>query len=142
MNKAMEITVKRQSGIFSLVVYVEEDGKFYKVKKVTFDTTRHTLVAGIIRDGKIAFGMRYYLDNLSRDNGQELYSGRVGETCEAVISVLECVYERDIGIEVKEVDQYVPQSNETMFFEEADLQERSYLISAMLAAENSFNNIN
>ncbi len=142
MDKTMEITVKRRSGTFPLVVVVGEDGEFYKVTKTLIGGVRHILVAGIIKDGKIAFGMRYYMNGLSRDGGQELYAGRIGGNCEAVINITDCIYEWDVEIGVKEDIEYAPRDVEIMSYNDADLQERSYLTSVMLAAKNSFRHIN
>ena len=144
MDKTMEITIKRQSGTFPLVVVVGEDGKFYKVKRTIFgnETKRYTLVAGILQDDKIALGIRYYLgDDLSRGDGQELYFGRIGGTCEVFLYHEQYSFEQDTKIEAKEISEYESDKDEVMSYDATDLYVRPYLDHIMRAAKRSFGHI-
>ena len=141
MDKAVEITVKRQSGTFPLVVVVGEDGKFYKIQRTHFSDERQTFIAGILRDDKIALGIRYYSGDLTRNDGQELYFGKIGGACEALMYLEQYTYDQDAKIEVKEISEYQPNEGDITSFDAADLFERQHLEHIMCAAKRSFGHI-
>ena len=138
MDKAVEITVKRQSGTFPVVVVVGEDGKFYKIKRTNCGVNRITLVAGILVGDRIAIGIRYYLEDLAHCDGQEMYFGTVGGRCEALLYHSTYSYDQEVEVSVKEVPDYNSSEDEIMAYEAADIYERSFLDHIMKAAKRSF----
>ena len=136
MDRIVKITVKLGHGMWSMVVVVGEDGRFYRRKKTSTSLLlRYSLEAGIIDGDKISFGVQHFVADMANEEGEEFYFGRIGGRCEAIVkwNVMKC--DKNIEITVEDVEEYTLHSGEVMSLEEMDLVERVYIKDLMSGAE-------